>query len=82
MKRFKNILLIFEHDVKCEAASVIPRVAQEKQVDRIVMGTVCRTGIAGLFMGHTGEEILRQVDCAVLTVKPAGFVSPATLAGH
>ena len=32
------------------------------------MGTVCRTGIPGLFV-DTAEKVLRQVDCSVLTVK-------------
>ena len=43
------------------------------------MGTVCRTGIAGFFIGNTAESILQQVDCSVLTVKPDGFVSPVVL---
>ena len=68
------------HLRKGEAASVIPKVAQEQQVDLLVMGTVCRTGLAGFFMGNTAEKILQEVDCSVLTVKPEGFVSPVTLA--
>jgi len=40
------------------------------------MGTVCRTGVAGLFIGNTAEKVLRQVDCSLLTVKPEGFVTP------
>lgn len=67
------------HLVKGEAALVIPKLAHEKQVDLIVMGTVCRTGIAGFFIGNTAERILRDVDCSVLTVKPEGFVSPVTV---
>jgi nucleotide-binding universal stress UspA family protein len=48
-------------------------------VDVIVMGTVCRTGVAGFFIGNTAEKILNQVECSVLTVKPEGFESPITL---
>ncbi|NJO21650.1 MAG: universal stress protein [Sphingomonadales bacterium] len=40
------------------------------------MGTVTRTGIAGFLIGATAEDVLRQVDCSVLTVKPDGFVTP------
>ena len=29
-----------------------------------------------LIIGNTAEEVLNQVDCSVLTVKPEGFVSP------
>ncbi len=43
------------------------------------MGTVSRTGVAGLLIGNTAERILRQVDCSVLTVKPDGFITPVRL---
>ncbi|MEM7584958.1 MAG: universal stress protein [Acidobacteriota bacterium] len=62
-----------------EARAVIPRVAMQLGVDVLVMGTVCRTGIPGFFIGNTAEDVLKQVDCSVLTVKPAGFVTPVTL---
>jgi nucleotide-binding universal stress UspA family protein len=58
---------------------LIPEMADEKEIDLIVMGTVCRTGIAGFFIGNTAEFILRQVECAVLAMKPEGFVTPITL---
>ncbi len=67
------------HVVQGRARSVIPRVAAELQTDLLVMGTVSRTGIAGLFIGNTAETVLRQVECSVLTVKPAGFDTPVTL---
>ena len=47
------------HLQKSEAEAVIPMLAHEKQVDLIVMGTVCRTGIAGVFIGNTAEKILQ-----------------------
>lgn len=50
-----------------------------EKIDLLVMGTVCRTGIAGFLIGNTAEEVLSQVDCAVLTIKPEGFVTPVTL---
>ena len=48
-------------------------------VDVIVMGTVGRVGVSGLLIGNTAEKVLRLVECSVLAVKPAGFVSPVTL---
>ena len=53
--------------------------ARRLGVGLIVMGTVARTGLSGLFMGNTAEEILRSVDCSVLAVKPEGFVTPVKL---
>lgn len=63
------------------ATRAIPELARQLSADLVVMGTVSRTGIAGLFIGNTAETILEQLDCSVLAVKPAGFVSPVTLAG-
>jgi universal stress protein E len=67
------------HLLKGEASKLIPEIAGICGIELIVMGTVCRTGIAGFFIGNTSEEVLRQVDCSVLTVKPDGFVTPVKL---
>jgi len=67
------------HLLKGEPGLVIPRLAWNKRIELIVMGTVCRTGIAGFFIGNTAEKVLSQVDCSVLTVKPDGFVTPVRL---
>lgn len=67
------------HLLKGEAGNLIPCVAQREHIDVIVMGTVCRTGVAGFFVGKTAERALRLVDCSVLTVKPQGFVTPVSL---
>jgi nucleotide-binding universal stress UspA family protein len=64
------------HLRKGEPADVIPAVAQNKRVELIVMGTVARTGIPGLFIGNTAEKTLTQVDCSVLAVKPKAFSTP------
>ena len=58
---------------------MIPGLAQEKHIDVIVLGTVCRTGVPGLSIGNTAERVPRQADCSVLTVKPEGFVTPVTV---
>jgi nucleotide-binding universal stress UspA family protein len=64
------------HVIKGAAKYIIPATARDLNVDLIIMGTVARSGISGLFMGNTAESILNQIDCSVLTVKPPGFVSP------
>jgi nucleotide-binding universal stress UspA family protein len=60
---------------------LIPELVAEHAVDLIVMGTATRSGIAGFLIGTTAEDVLRQVDCSVLTLKPDGFVSPVALEG-
>jgi nucleotide-binding universal stress UspA family protein len=61
------------------AENLIPKLAEAREVDLIVMGTVCRSGVAGLLIGNTAEKVLRQVYCSVLTVKPDGFITPVKL---
>ena len=64
-----------------EVPKTIVELAKSEAVDLLVMGTVCRTGIAGFIIGNTAEKVLSEVDCSVLTVKPEGFVTPVTLEG-
>jgi universal stress protein E len=64
--------------IEGNAEDVILSLAREKHIELIIMGTVGRVGVPGLFIGNTAEEVLRQVDCSVLTVKPDGFVTPVT----
>jgi len=67
------------HVIKGDARHAVAELARDLAVDLVVMGTVARTGIAGFFMGNTAEDILTQLDCSVLTIKPPGFISPVTL---
>ena len=67
------------HLLKGEPEKLILELARDKQIEIIVMGTVCRTGVDGFLIGNTAERVLYQVDCSVLTVKPDGFVTPVKL---
>ena len=62
-------------------AIAISELVSEEQIDLLVMGTVCRTGVRGFFIGNTAEGVLERVDCSLLTVKPDGFVAPIQLPG-
>ena len=62
-----------------DVPKAIVKLAKNEKIDLLVMGTVCRTGIAGLFIGNTAEKVLSEVNCSVLSVKPEGFVTPVTL---
>ena len=48
----------------------------ENNCDLMVMGSVCRTGIAGYFIGNTAEKVLHDIPVSVLTVKPELYRSP------
>lgn len=67
-----------QHLVKGAPRDVIPEYAESLDVDLVVLGTVARTGIKGLFMGNTAETILNRLSCSVLAIKPPGFVTPVT----
>ncbi|BCA78862.1 universal stress protein [Desulfuromonas sp. AOP6] len=57
----------------------ISAMAEKLQADLVVMGTLARTGVSGLFIGNTAEMILEQLPCSVLAIKPPGFISPVKL---
>ncbi|HML94025.1 MAG TPA: universal stress protein [Thermodesulfobacteriota bacterium] len=67
------------HLLKGDPSVLIPKFAAREKMDLVVMGTVCRTGLPGFIIGNTAESVLSQVKCSLLTVKPAGFVSPVKL---
>lgn len=62
--------------IKGDPRTRLPRFAQARNMDLIVLGTVGRAGFPGLLIGNTAESVLAQVRCAVLAVKPRGFRSP------
>jgi universal stress protein E len=65
--------------VEGRARRAIPQLAEELQVELIVMGTIRHAGIAGILIGNTAETILNRIDCSVLAIKPGGFVTPVTI---
>jgi len=64
------------HLLKGRPAQIISSCARQQDSDLIVMGSLGRAGLPGLFIGNTAEDVLRETQSAVLTVKPNDFVSP------
>ena len=62
--------------VQGEPDDAIARFVESHGIDVVVMGTVARTGIAGLVIGNTAEKVLQRLRGSVLAVKPPGFASP------
>ena len=54
----------------------IASVVTERHPEFLVVGTISRSGVAGLIIGNTAEALLREVNCSVLAVKPPGFRTP------
>ena len=46
------------------------------RIQLLVMGSVGRSGIDGLIVGNTAEQVLGKVNCSLLVVKPPDFASP------
>jgi nucleotide-binding universal stress UspA family protein len=52
---------------------------ERHHIDLLVMGTMARGGIPGVFIGNTAERLVTHINCSLLAVKPANFVSPIHL---
>ena len=70
---------IKKHLLSGKPDELIPGFVTDKSIDILVMGTVARTGISGFLIGNTAENIMQQLDCALLTLKPPGFESSVKL---
>lgn len=54
---------------------VLTEFVENRRASVVVLGTIGRTGLAGLVIGNTAERVLRHVKCSVLALKPAGFAA-------
>jgi universal stress protein E len=45
------------------------------RADAVVMGAVSRSGLKGLFIGNTAEDVLDRLHCDLVIVKPEGFAA-------
>lgn len=64
------------HVIKGRPWHVVPEFVHAHRINLLVMGTVARTGLPGLIMGNTAEQVLDAVQCSVIAIKPTDFVSP------
>jgi universal stress protein E len=46
---------------------------EQLRADAVVMGAISRSGLKGLFLGNTAEDVLDRLHCDLIIVKPAGF---------
>jgi universal stress protein E len=60
------------HLVARHPVDAIPQVIKAAGIDIVVMGLV-RMGLKGLFIGNTAEQLLDELPCDLLIVKPPGF---------
>ncbi|MGF1562920.1 MAG: universal stress protein [Geminicoccaceae bacterium] len=67
------------HVVKGTPEIAIPAMAETAGTELVVMGSLSRSGIAGVFIGNTAEAVLPHLSCSMMTVKPEGFRTPIRL---
>ena len=61
------------------ATFIINHIAREIDAGVVVIGTVARTGMSGLFVGNTAEAVLESSTTDVMVVKQVGFECPLDL---
>ena len=49
---------------------IIPEFAEKVDSRLIILGTVSRSGLKGMFMGNTAEQLLHNLQCDILTINP------------
>lgn len=64
------------HILKARPMDAIAEVAASVDPGVVVMGTLARSGVAGLLMGNTAETTLGSLRSNIIAVKPDGFISP------
>ena len=46
---------------------------EQLRADVVILGAVSRSGLKGLFLGNTAEDVLDRLHCDLLILKPDGF---------
>jgi len=70
-----------QHDVPPERTHVhqggtrqlLLTLTEQLRADAVVMGAVSRSGLKGLFLGNTAEDVLDRLHCDLIIVKPEAF---------
>jgi universal stress protein A len=68
------------HLITGDPAVAIARLAEQENVELIVMGTHGRTGLLRLLMGSVAEAVVRRATCPVLTLKQPRAATPTATA--
>lgn len=55
---------------------VIESLSQELDAELVILGTIGRTGLSAALIGNTAEHVIDRLNCDVLALKPAGYISP------
>ncbi len=62
--------------IEGQAEVVVNKLAEHADAGLIILGSVARSGLAGLFIGNTAERLLEASKTDILVLKQADFKSP------
>ncbi len=71
-----NVVLVCRTGAPAE--EILDYLAEQKNIDLVVMGTHGRRAIARLLMGSVAERVVRAAPCPVLTIRPDEASTPQT----
>lgn len=55
---------------------VIETLSEELDCELVILGTIGRTGFSAALIGNTAEQVIDNLNCDVLALKPDGYKSP------
>lgn len=58
---------------------VISDVATKIDAELVILGSLGKSGLASALLGHTAEQVIDNLNCDLLAIKPKGFKSPIEL---
>lgn len=73
--RLGNLAPERRHLLVSHAVDAIPALARKLDCDLVVMGAISRSGFRRLAIGNTAEQLLDDLPCDLLVVKPTSFVT-------
>jgi universal stress protein E len=62
--------------IEGQTEAVVNKLAEQSNAGIVILGSVARAGLAGLFIGNTAERVLEESATDVLVLKQADFSSP------
>ncbi len=58
------------HLLKGQAVQELSAYVEAQRIDLVVMGTLARRGLQGWIIGNTAEQLLPEISCSILALKP------------
>ncbi len=71
-----EVALDHRHVARGAPDSMIRDAVKDLSIDLVVMNTLGRSGLKGLLVGNTAEQVLNHLTCSILAIKPDDFQCP------